>query len=97
MRAKRIGRYEKGRNDHLFVADARKKAREVDPRREIASEETGTMRAVAEQWFKDHVLGQRLKSATELRRHLDGSPPDQRRVCSQPKTGTGQRSGSLRG
>lgn len=71
MRAKKLGRFDKKRHDHMSVADARAMAEKIDPRREIASADTGKFCVVAEQWYQERVVERQLKSAKEIRRHLD--------------------------
>src|SRR5262245_20496300 len=55
----------------MKTAAARKAARELDVQGAIAGARAGSFKEVAEHWFKRHVEGSRLRSAKEIRRHLE--------------------------
>lgn len=65
-RRKKLGEFPR-----MKTTDARKAAREFDVDKEVASTKAGTFEEVAKKWFKQHVEGNGLRSAKEIRRHLD--------------------------
>ena len=62
-----------GRYPAMTVKDARARAREYfeNPEKVEAEAEAGTFRDVAENWLKRHVEASKLRSASEIKRHLD--------------------------
>ena len=62
-----------GRYPAMKVKDARTKAREYfqNPEKAEAETKAGTFKDVAGEWIKRHVEGNGLRSASEIKRHLD--------------------------